>query len=220
MTASVSWFKAPAAARVVIGLAGAVCLSCVFAALPARAQQSTLPGPPAPGNRDPVAEARERQQREAQLRSLEILGGPRKEDRRGAEAAAAEQMKADFKSIQVLRNKVVRHLRSDQPLDLKFIADEAEEINKRAGRLRSHLMRAAAEGEKKEPVEIGEGQMKDALVTMCKRIDSFTENPIFKEPSVMDVEQSAKADRDLRHILLLSAGIKRTAERLGDARRK
>lgn len=207
-------------ARVVIGLAGAACLSCVFAALPARAQQSTLPGPPAPGNRDPVGEARERQQREAQLRGLEMLGGPKKEDRRGAEAAV-EQMKDDFKSIQVLRNKVVRHLRTEKPLDYKFIAGEAEEINKRAGRLKNYLARAAAaEGEKKEPVEIGEGQMKDALVTMCKRIDSFTENPIFKEPAVLDVNQSARADRDLRHILLLSDGIRRTAERLGDARKR
>ncbi|HEV2860540.1 MAG TPA: hypothetical protein VGX48_06020 [Pyrinomonadaceae bacterium] len=207
-------------ARVVVGGAGAVCIACVFAALTARAQQGTLPGPPAPGNRDPVAEARERQQREAQLRGLEMLGGPKKEDRRGAEAAA-EQMKDDFKHIQILRNKVVRHLRSEQALDYRFIAAEAGEINKRAGRLRSHLVRAAAaEGEKKEPVEIGEAQMKDALATMCKRIDSFTENPIFKEPSVVDVEQSAKADRDLRHILLLSAGIRKTAERLGDERKK
>jgi hypothetical protein len=55
---------------------------------------------------------------------------------------------------------------------------------------------------------------------MCKRIDSFTENPIFKEPAVLDVNQSAKADRDLRHILLLSDGIRRTAERLGEAHRK
>jgi hypothetical protein len=203
--------RAPAA-RVLIGLAAALCLSCVFAALPARAQRGTIPGPPAPGDRDPMAEARERQQREAQLRSLGMPGGAKKEDRRGAEAAA-EQMKDDFKNIQVLRNKVVRHLLSERPLDYKFIAEEAEEINKRAGRLKNYLVRAA-EGEKKEPVEIGEGLLRDALATMCKRIDSFTENPIFKVPAVVDVEQSAKADRDLRHILLLSDGIKKTAARL------
>ena len=207
------------AARVLIGLAAALCLSCVFAAPAARAQQGTTPGPPAPGNRDPVAEARERQRREAQLRSLEMLGGAKKEDRRGAEAAA-EQMRDDFKNIQVLRNKVARHVLSEKPLDYKFIAEEVGEINKRAGLLKNYLIRAAAEGERKEQVEIGEGQMKDALLTMCKRIDSFTENPIFKVPAVVDVEQSAKADRDLRHILLLSDGIKRTAARLNTACKK
>jgi uncharacterized protein with HEPN domain len=210
--------RAPAA-RVLIGLAAALCLPCVFAAVPARAQQSTLPGPPAPGNRDPVAEARDRQRREAQLRSLEMLGEAKKTDGRAAEAAA-EQLRDDFRDIQVLRNKLVRHLLSEKPLDYKLIAEEVGEINKRAGRLKSYLIRAAAEGDKKESVEIGEGQVKDALVTMCKRIDSFTENPIFKVPSVLDVEQSAKADRDLRHILLLSAGIKRTAERLDAARKR
>jgi hypothetical protein len=56
--------------------------------------------------------------------------------------------------------------------------------------------------------------MKDALVTMVKRIDSFTENPVFKVPDVIDVQQSAKANRDLRHIILLSEGIRKTAERL------
>lgn len=209
--------RAPVA-RALNGFAAAVCLSCVFAASPARAQQGSTPGPPPPGNRDPMAEARERQQREAQLRSLEMTGGVKKDDRRGAEAAA-EQMKDDYKHIQLLRNKVVRHLLSEKPLDYKFIAAEVEEINKRAGRLRHYLIHAT-EDEKKEPVEIGEGLLKDALVTMCKRIDSFTENPIFKVPAVMDVEQSAKADRDLRHILLLSDGIKKTAARLDKSHKK
>ncbi len=202
--------------------AGFVGLVCFFAlsAGAALAQQPGAPGTTPPGDRDPFAEVRERQQREAQLRSLEIIAGPKKEDRRGAEAAA-EQMKEDFKNIQVLRNKVARHLLSEKPLDYKFISEEVEEINKRAGRLRNYLVRAAeGEGEKKEPVEIGEGLLKDALVTMCKRIDSFTENPIFKVPAVVDVEQSAKADRDLRHILLLSDGIKRTAERLVKSHKK
>ncbi|HEX8190509.1 MAG TPA: hypothetical protein VF586_19275 [Pyrinomonadaceae bacterium] len=165
-----------------------------------------------------MAEARERQQREAQLRNLEVTTGARKVDRRGAEAAA-EQMRDDFKNIQVLRNKVARHLLSEKPLDYKFIAEEVEEINKRAGRLKGYLSRTD-EGEKKEPVEIGEGLLKDALVTMCKRIDSFTENPIFKVPAVVDVEQSAKADRDLRHILLLTAGIRKTAARLDTSHNK
>jgi hypothetical protein len=65
-----------------------------------------------------------------------------------------------------------------------------------------------------------ENLLKDALVTLCKRIDSFTENPIFKVPAVVDVEQSAKADRDLRHIILLSAGIKKTAARLDRSRKR
>lgn len=200
---------------------GFMVAACVFllALSPARAQQ---PGPPPAGNRDPFAEIRERQRREAQLRSAEILGGPKKLDRR-AEEAAAEQMREDFKVIQVRRNNLVRHLLSEKPFDYKFIAGETEEINKRASRLKSHLLRQVPEGEKKEErkeVEIADAQMKDALVTMVKRIDSFTENPVFKVPDVVDIQQTAKADRDLRHVILLSDAIRRTAERLSKAQKK
>ena len=198
--------------NIAVGLMAAVCLF-TLAMNSAQAQQT---GPPPVGNRDPFAEVRERQQREAQLRSAEILGGPKKLDKRSAEAAA-EQMREDFKIIQIRRNNLVRHLLSEKPFDYKLIAGETEEINKRASRLKAHLLREVPEGEKKEEkkeVEIADAQMKDALLTMVKRIDSFTENPVFKVPDVVDVEQAAKANRDLRHIILLSEGIRKTAERL------
>jgi hypothetical protein len=200
---------------------GSLAATFVFAlaAATARAQQTS---PPLPGNRDPFAEARERQQREAQLRSNERVGASKMKEESNV-AAAVEQMKDDFRAIQLQRNKLARQLQSGKPLDLKLVAEEAENINKRAGRLRQHLLRGSAGAEKKEPektVEISDEQLKDAVFTICKRIDSFTENPIFKVPAVVDVEQSAKADRDLRHILLLSGGVKRAAERLDKSHKK
>ncbi|HKQ51080.1 MAG TPA: hypothetical protein VJT74_01835 [Pyrinomonadaceae bacterium] len=204
--------------KLAVGLLAAVCLF-TLAINSAQAQQ---PGPPPVGDRDPFAEVRERQRREAELRNVEILGGPKKLDKR-AEEAAAEQMREDFKVIQVRRNNLVRHLLSEKPFDYKLIAGETEEINKRANRLKSHLLRAVPEGEKKEEkkeLEIADAQMKDALLTMVKRIDSFTENPVFKVPDVVDIEQTAKADRDLRHVILLSEGIRKTAERLGKTHTK
>ncbi|HEY0097338.1 MAG TPA: hypothetical protein VGB76_00170 [Pyrinomonadaceae bacterium] len=206
---------------IVAGFVAVVCL-LTLAAHSARAQQTTPGGPPPPGQRDPFGEVRERQQREAQLRSAEMLGAVKSKDRRGAQAAA-EQLREDFRNIQILRNKLVRHLQSEKPLDYKFIAAETGEVNRRAGRMQTHLLREVAANEKKAtetPVEIGDEQLKDALVTMCKRIDSFTESPVFKVPEVVNVEQSAKANRDLRHIILLSGGIRRTAERLNKSHKK
>jgi len=208
-------------ALVAAGIVTAVCF-ITLATVSAAAQQGPAPGPPAPGNRDPMAEARERQQREAQLRSAEMVVGAKPLDRRAAEAAA-ERMRDDFRNIQLLRNQVVRHLQSNQPLDYKFIVDKTGEINKRAARLKSHLVREVPGGEKKEPekpAEIADDQLTDALVRMCRRIDSFTENPVFKQPDVVDVEQSAKAGRDLLEVIRLSAGLNRLAERLDKTQKK
>ncbi len=194
------------------GFAAVVCLLM----LAPNSAQSQRTAPRAPQVKDPFADARERRQHEAQLRSAEMVGPAKKVDTRDLEAAA-KQMKEDFKGIQVMRNNVVRHLLSEKPLDYEFIASETEGINKRANRLKAHLTREAVEGEKKEEgkqVELGDNQMKDALVTMCKRIDSFTENPAFKLPDVVDAAQSAKAGQDLRDIILLSGGIVKLAEKL------
>ncbi|HEV2761878.1 MAG TPA: hypothetical protein VGV38_02695 [Pyrinomonadaceae bacterium] len=204
---------------VIAGLAAAVCVLALSAA-PAHAQRGSAPGPPPPGDRDPFGPIRERMRREAELRSVGIFGTAKKPDPRAAEAVA-EQMRDDFKNIQVLRNSLVRRLKSEQPPDYKSLAAEAEEVNKRAGRLKSDLWGDAAGEEKKEPprqAEYDEEQMKDALARMCHRIDTFTGNPIFKAPDVVDAQQSARANRDLHDIIRLSANIKRAAERLGKQR--
>jgi hypothetical protein len=201
-----------------LGFAAVVCL-LILAPNSVRGQQNI---PTAPAVKDPFGEIRERQQREAQLRSAEMMGPARKADTRDFEAGA-KQMREDFKAIQVKRNNVVRHLLSEKPLDYRFIVAETEEINKRANRLKAHLTRDSVEGEKKEeskPVELGDDQMKGALVTMCKRIDSFTENPVFKLPDVVDAPQSAQAGRDLRDVILLSQGIVKLAEKLNKTPRK
>lgn len=201
------------ASAVTFRFAAAICLLSL-AAFAARAQRP-VPGPPPAGVRDPFAEARERRQREAELRNAEIVRRPRPAERRDA---AIGQMREDFRQIQVLRNNVARHLLSEQPLDYKFIASEAEEISRRAGRLKSQFVREAAAGdegkkERAQQFELGDTDLKDALVRMCRRIDSFIESPMFKVPEVMDVEQTAKAGRDLLDIIQLSGGIKRAAER-------
>lgn len=200
-----------------LGTAAAVCL-ITFAPDAVKGQQNI---PTAPAVKDPFGEVREMQRREAQLRGAEIFGPARKGDPRDSEAGA-KQMREDFKAIQVLRNSVVRHLLAEKPLDHKFIAAETGAINKRANRLRAYLTLESVEGGKKEEskaLELGDNQMKGALVAMCKRIDSFTENPVFKLPEVVDAAQSAKARSDLRDIILLSDGIVNLADKLNKAPR-
>jgi hypothetical protein len=183
---------------------------------PAAAQQ---PGPitnaPTPGTSSPKREAIERQGREAMLRGAELLTRP-VADGRGAQAAA-EQVKQDFKRIQVLRNSLARHLTSEGTLDYKTIAGAAGELNKRANRLRTYLVPQTPGGHDeslRSQIELDGALMRPALITLCQRIDSFTGNPVFKVLDVVDVEQAAKAGGDLQGIIRLSARVKEGAERM------
>lgn len=201
-----------------IRLAAGLLLSASFAGTAAARQGVPNTGAPPPGAGNPKREAIERQGREAMLRGAEMLSRP-VEDQRGARAAA-EQLKQDFKRIQVLRNSLARHMTSAGPLDYKVIADTAGELNKRASRLGTFMMpqTSGEHGEKSHSqIELDGALMQSAVVTLCQRIDSFTGNPIFKVLEVVDVEQAAKAGEDLRGIIRLSARIKEGAERMNRA---
>jgi hypothetical protein len=212
---------------IVIGFVSVVCVF-TLTARSGHAQQTSpsgAPPPPPPRLRDPFADMRERRQLEAELRDVERVRGTRRANLRDSEAAVA-QLREDFRNIQILRNNLVRHLQSAAPLDYKVIAGEAKEINKRAARLKTHLLRAIPESEKtareknEQPPEIGDSQMPGALASMCRRIDSFTLSPVFKDPGVIDLKQSDEAGRDLRDIIRLSGDIKRAAEKLNKMHRK
>ncbi|MDT5261805.1 MAG: hypothetical protein QOC61_809, partial [Acidobacteriota bacterium] len=150
----------------------------------------------APGRVNPKDETNDQVNREARLRSAEIGAATDMRNQKQL-IAAIEQTKNDFKRIQLLRNDIVDRLVAKQPLDYKLLGTQAEEINKRANRLKSFLMKPAAEdlkkGEEKKAevpqVEYDEAGMKAALVKLCNTIHSFTGNPMFKNPEVVDAQQ-------------------------------
>lgn len=213
--------RAASVASVLCGPA-VLAFALVSVVSPAAAQPAGPGAAPPPGRADPKAATRERQGREAMLRSAELFTVSPPTDERGAEAAA-EQVKQDFTHIQVLRNKIARHLTAARPLDYKFIAGETKELHKRANRLRAHLIPQAPGDWAAEPpgtAALTGEQLTEALVSLCRRIDSFTENPVFKVLGVVNVEESAKAAGDLQTIIRLSSRIKEDAARLNKAARK
>ena len=198
-----------------IRLAACVVWSACLGVTAAAQQIGPVTNAPAPGTANPKREAIERQGREAMLRGGELLTRPtaNRPDLR----AATEQVKQDFKRIQVLRNDLAQHLNAEGPLNYKVIADVAGELHKRANRLGAYLMPQAS-GEHDEThqnqIELDGALLKSALITLCQRVDSFTGNPVFKVVGVVNVEQTAKAGGDLRGIIRLSARIKEGAERM------
>jgi len=204
--------------KIVFRLTAVVLLS-LAAACAALAQAPSGVGPPPVIN--PKGDSDTQTNREANLRSAE-MGSAVTQLSQQRLAAVIEQTRQDFKRIQLVRNEMVDNLVAKKPLDYKLISEQAAEVNKRAGRLKSFLMRPAPEGDKKDEKEDGPKRaeydadaLKGALVRLCNAVYSFTSNPMFKDPSVVDAQKAAKAGGDLLDIIRLSDDIKRSADRLG-----
>jgi hypothetical protein len=201
---------------IVACIAAAVAFLSVLA-LPTIAQQQGQPVyvPPAIERR----EADMVHQREEALRRRLVASSIKVTNPRYLQAVVA-QVKEDFERIQVVRNQIVRLTSANTTPDYKFISDATGEIRKRSNRLKNNLaLTDPPEGEKngqKNGGEFDPEQMKDALVTLCHRIESFVRSSVFETPGVLDVEGSVKASRDLENMIELSGNIKRSAQRLNN----
>ena len=205
-------------ARLIVAGVFSLCLTSITLA-----QQTT--GRPAgagpPPNINPNIDTRQRQLDENRLRSAEVNAGA---DERNQKLllAAIINMKEDFSRIQVLRNDIARNLIAHKPLDYKLLSEQTAEINKRSSRLNVY-MRAHSPEDEKENIspELKSEEMIDALVRLCKLIDSFTENPALKNAAMVDSkdidkarENKANADRDLLAIIKLSGVLQQKSEKL------
>jgi Spy/CpxP family protein refolding chaperone len=185
----------------------------LFACAAASAQ-----GTGAPAVINPKGDTDAQTNREARLRSAEV-GATAEQLNKQRLLAGIEQTKQDFKRIQVVRNDMVDDLVAKKPLDFKQISERAEEVNKRAVRLKSYLMPPTPVAEKKpedeKQVVYTEEELKGALVKLCNSIYSFTGNEMFKNPGTLDAQKSMKAGADLLSIIELSGNVRRSADKLG-----
>jgi hypothetical protein len=204
-------------ARLIVVGVFSLCLTSIT-----RAQQS---GPPAgagpPPNNNPNIDARQRQVDESRLRGAEMNVDTEQANQKLLQAAIAN-MKEDFSRIQVLRNDIARNLVAQRPLDYKLLSGQTAEINKRASRLNVYMRARTGEDEKaNKPPELKSEEMIEALVTLCKLIDGFTENPALKNAATIDSkemdkarENKANADRDLLAIIKLSGSLQKKSDSL------
>jgi hypothetical protein len=188
----------------------------LLAAAAACAAQGGMPARvPSDARVDPAAERiRDEQRREMQLRGTGT-SSPRADER--SVKAAAEQLNEDFKRIQIIRNDIAHALKVEGVLDYKRVSGQAAEVRKRALRMQTYLaLRDKGADERGVAARSdADADVKDALVKLCKRIDSFVANPRFTSPDVVDVDATVRARRDLLEIIALSGKIKSGAERLG-----
>ncbi len=162
------------------------------------------------------AKARSQQmsERETQLRGL---GGKGSSANSKQVQALVAQVEDDFKQILVLHNQIATATEAGKTLDYRFVSEAAAETKKRAARLQAALALADAQGSDKRQdkrVEFTDGQVREALMALCGRIQSFVKNPVIENPGTVDSIESARARRDLDSVIDLSGRIRKSAERL------
>lgn len=152
-------------------------------------------------------------ERETQLRMLEKQ---RQRTVKTDPKLAFEQIREDFRRIQIVNQEVIRSVSTGNGLDYKYISEASAEIKKRAARLRMNLI--FPEGEKNDarqsaPDPEASG-LKPSLLALDNLILSFVHNPVFKDAGVVDAKLGGRARRDLDIIIELSDKVRKMAERM------
>jgi len=124
----------------------------------------------------------------------------------------------EFKQLQLVNYSLAGVADPKVQLDYARVRKESAEVRKRAARLKTYLSLPEVGADEKQE-KAAEIQTPEALRAAVGRLDalvnSFAWNPVFQKPDVVDLEQSAKASRDLAGILSLSELIRKSAEELG-----
>jgi hypothetical protein len=158
----------------------------------------------------------EMQMRQWTLRNLEKLKDEPPVMRRDTRPAYTD-VEQDFEQLQLVNYTLAGATAEGVALDYELIKKHAAEVSKRASRLKTYLSLPEVEGPKTQgraaDVQTPEG-LRTAVASLDALVNSFAWNPVFRQPNVVDLEQSSKASRDLAGILTLSEQIRKGAAEL------
>lgn len=127
------------------------------------------------------------------------------------------QIFEDFERIQVANREMIKVTSKLDRSAYKRISSLADEMNKRAKRLKTNLAIPDWKNEKPdtEPaVEMDVPQLKTSLVALNTSVTSFVTSPVFKDPRVANVGQLHNLRRDISAVIELSQRVKKGAVKL------
>ena len=158
----------------------------------------------------------EMQMRQWTLRNLEKLRDAPPAMRRDTRPAYTD-VEQDFEQLQLVSYTLAGAAAEGVALDYELIKKHAAEVSKRASRLKTYLSLPEVEGPKSQgraaDMQTPEG-LRTAVASLDALVNSFAWNPVFRQPNVVDLEQSSKASRDLAGIITLSEQIRKGAAEL------
>lgn len=132
---------------------------------------------------------------------------------------AYQQVSEDFEKLQLSSYNLSDAVNAVPVLNYGLIQDEAAEIKKRAARLMTALQLPEVESEQKQKKSVEDlpaQDLKSTVAALDELVKSFVWNPVFQQSGIVDVQNSAKARRDLEGILKLSELIRKLAKAARD----
>lgn len=185
----------------------------------AQKRTNTTVGTGTTSRRDRVlSQEAQEQNREASLRNLSEGRKTRPRNlSTNAQKVIVGQIFEDFERIQIVNSEMMQASATLNATTCKQIAKLAEEMNKRAKRLKSNLGVADLEGEIKDhgktPV-MDQAQFRASLQTLDASVRSFVRSPLFQDPRVTDVRHLEDLRQDISNVIELSRTVKKAAEKL------
>lgn len=157
--------------------------------------------------------------RERQLKVLEMERAAAKVRTPDEEKLALAQIAEDYEKIQVVNNKMMAATMPAATPDYARVAEVTAEIKQRASRMKENLRLSTQDprdSDKSPTYKKAQdaATIKANLLALDGSIMSFVKSPIFTNPAVVDVEQAAKASRDLENIIEFSNLINKDAQKL------
>lgn len=129
----------------------------------------------------------------------------------------AGQIFEDFERVQVINREMIKATSNLDNQSYKLISSLAEEMNKRAKRLKTNLNIPDEKHDKKEPEiqsEMDAVQLKATVTTLNGSVKSFVNSPVFKDPRVTTVGHLQNIRHDISNVIELSRVIKKAAAKL------
>ena len=128
-----------------------------------------------------------------------------------------KKIKADFRDLQALNNKMMSDAWLQETLDYSSIADMVSKIRGKADDLKEGLSlphSEVPETDSKTPAVTTVRQFREQLLRLDKSIMSFVNNPVFQANNTVDVNLAKKASADLEHVLSLTVDLRQIAQKL------
>lgn len=190
-----------AAGAAVIGLSGSA------------TAQSVIGGQKDPGG--PFSASLERRHAEQNLRALpQQLRDTREKNFK--DPKAIKQMNEDFLRLQTIRANLAKKFAAGGLHGSPDLRDSAQEIGRRASRLRSMLVlsESRADIEIRSDSSPSVESINDRAFQLCLEISRFTENPMFRANGVITGKQVSEAAEALDTVIALAAVVRKESDRV------